>query len=693
MSSGFGVQAMRTTNAVRRWAAGLLLGFAALPASAGEYLVGTGVYDITGAAAEGSFFGYANPQQEVQGLHQRLRARAFVVQSPSSGTRVAYVSTDQGAMFQSVKLEVVRRLQARYGKVYSSDNVMLTATHTHVGNAGESHYTLYQLASADSSGAGYSTQNFEAVVNGIVKAIDRAHTNLASGSIELVEGELYGATRNRSLPAYAANPEAGLYADDTNKTMTMLKFRKDNGKEVGLLNWFAIHPTSFSNRFTLISADNKGYAQHFFEKSRGADYAAAETFVAAFANADEGDVVPTDGNANSAPGFEGSKNEYANAEAAGKKQLDRARQLYASRGVTLDGQLDFRHRWVAMEGFSVRPEFTGGATRQLCRAALGYSFAAGGENGPADIPGFYEGMTQGNVNLLQAFKASPLGGLILTAAGGLNLVSDDPCQHPKPNLIPTGTLNWVPNVLPYQVIVVGQLAIVGVPAEVTTMAGRRIRARVLQQLAPKGVRQVVVAGLANTYAGYLTTYAEFQTQNYEGASNQFGPNTLSAVEQIVSDMSGAMTAGKPVLSTVQPPDKRGEFRLERPGVLWDGKNFNEAFGRTLVDAAPAYDRGQQVTVRFLGGHPKNNLRTQDTFLRVERLQAGVWQTVMQDGGWDTEYRWTREGLDRSLIDIVWRISADTVPGQYRIRHFGDWKEQWTGRIQPYVGTSRSFTVR
>ncbi len=88
----------------------------------------------------------------------------------------------------------------------------------------------------------------------------------------------------------------------------------------------------------------------------------------------------------------------------------------------------------------------------------------------------------------------------------------------------------MPSVLPIQVIQVGTLAIVGLPFEPTTMVGHRLRAQVRQQLAAKGVDTVVVAGLSNSYAGYLTTREEFEMQHYEGASNEFGPWTLGAVQ-------------------------------------------------------------------------------------------------------------------------------------------------------------------
>ena len=37
-------------------------------------------------------------------------------------------------------------------------------------------------------------------------------------------------------------------------------------KFVGLINWFAVHPTSMNNTNHLISGDNKGKASQMFEK-------------------------------------------------------------------------------------------------------------------------------------------------------------------------------------------------------------------------------------------------------------------------------------------------------------------------------------------------------------------------------------------------------------------------------------------
>lgn len=661
---------------------------------AGEYQIGSGIYDITGAAAESNMFGYAN-MKSTDGIQMRLFSRAYVIadeKAPSK--RVVFVSADLGAIFQSVKLAVVERLQQRFGNLYEHDNVMLSATHTHVGSGGQSHYDLYMLAAVDNHFFGYSSQNFEATVNGIVESIERAHHNLAPGSIDLVVGELDNTTRNRSIDAYRKNHDHEHFESDTNKTMTLLRLTRDDGEPIGMINWFSIHPTSFSINYTKLSGDNKGYAQYLFEKDHGADHRHSHTFVAAFANSDEGDVVPTDGNAHSAPGWEGSADEYHNVEQAALKQYHKAKELYEQTGIRLDGTLEYIHTWRDFENFTVAEEYTGNGAQTHCRAARGFSFAAGGENGPSSIPGIFEGMTIDDTNIGAALSSVMSGSPMITAMqflfGGVTLGIDDPCQHGKPNLLSTGALNLVPSVLPFQLFIIGELAIIGAPSEVTTMAGRRLRQTVINKLANMGIQKAVIAGLANTYTGYLTTQEEFQAQHYEGASNEFGQYTLAAYQQTFAELIQALINGDTIVDDT-PPDLTHKMRLERPGVVLDGKKLFEYFGKVLKNANKSYHPGEQVEVSFRGGHPKNNLKTQDSFLVVQHKVSGRWVDYAYDWDWETEYHWHREGLARSVVDIIWRIPDDVTPGKYRILHSGHRKSLFG--VHSYSGKSRTFTIK
>jgi hypothetical protein len=54
--------------------------------------------------------------------------------------------------------------QAEYGDLYSSDNVMLTATHTHAAAGGYNEYFLYHITSW-----GFVKQSFDAMMEGILQ--------------------------------------------------------------------------------------------------------------------------------------------------------------------------------------------------------------------------------------------------------------------------------------------------------------------------------------------------------------------------------------------------------------------------------------------------------------------------------------------------------------------------------------------
>jgi neutral ceramidase len=94
---------------------------------------------------------------------------------------------------------------------------------------------------------------------------------------------------------------------------------------------------------------------------------------------------------------------------------------------------------------------------------------------------------------------------------------DVKCHSPKPILLDTGNLRvpyrWQPKILPVQMFVLGrQFVILGLPSEVTTMAGRRLREGVLRELSGSGVVDegavVAIAAISNTYSSYVTTREE-----------------------------------------------------------------------------------------------------------------------------------------------------------------------------------------
>ena len=60
--------------------------------------------------------------------------------------------------------QVARQLQGEFGGVYNTQNILLSATHTHSGPAGFLEYVLFQI-----SNLGWVQESYDAQVAGIVQ--------------------------------------------------------------------------------------------------------------------------------------------------------------------------------------------------------------------------------------------------------------------------------------------------------------------------------------------------------------------------------------------------------------------------------------------------------------------------------------------------------------------------------------------
>src|SRR5690554_6314245 len=501
---------------------------------------GSGLSDITGPVALKSGAGWEDTGQVMHGLHQRQYARAFAVESPCNGKRIMFVSADIGLMWGSIQVGVLNALAARpeLASIYTADNLMLSATHTHNGPAGYAHHEA-----GNSLHLGFDSLVYNTIVNGIADAISRAHRNIEANPepapISIAEGELLNTSINRSRPAYAMNPEQERrqYLNvkgeevNVNKTMVQLNLRRANGNSVGVINWFGVHPTVMGPEVPYVSSDMKGFASLGFEEIMATEYRgdpAADSFVAAFAQADEGDVSPNifiNEFPHPDPRRGGGETPMDSNAISGTKQLARALELWQA-GQPLTGGVDYRLMRVQMNEVTVtdpqvlaslgHPPELDSPQKQTCNAALGVSFPAGAEDGPGPIS--EEGLTCSAPTELLNSVAADFAGLTEMALP-LNITSDLllcnvqslpllglGCHAEKPVLLPTNlgevagglpdaltgllnlTVNFEPAVQPLQIFRIGNLALVGLPWEVTTTSARRLRAMVLEELAPAGVR-------------------------------------------------------------------------------------------------------------------------------------------------------------------------------------------------------------
>lgn len=673
-----------------------------------EYLVGTGIFDITGPAAEVNLMGYANPAQTANGIHMRQYSRAFIFADQSGQNRFVFVSTDSCMLSQGIKLEVIKQLKDLYKGLYTERNVGISGIHTHSGPGGFHQYLLYDITSW-----GFVRGSYEALVKGIVQSIKQAHDSVRPANLYLSVGQLLDSNINRSPTAYLNNPkeERQRYKYDVDKNMTLLRIDDAQGRPLGMINWFAVHCTSMNNTNGLISSDNKGYASQLFERymlARGG-LSTPGRYVAAFAQSNLGDVSPNTKGPHcidsglpcdiltstchgknelciaSGPG----KDMFESTKIIGKNHFNKAMELFfaANKSMKLGGPLQFRHTYVDMT--SVEVELNSTTKVKTCKPAMGYSFAAGTTDGPGAFD-FKQGSNSSN----------PFWNFIR------NLIKDPTpeqvaCHKPKPILLDTGEISkpylWQPQIVDVQLFTIGQLAIILPPAEFTTMAGRRTRDAVTQTLISHGwdLNTIsVIAGLSNDYADYVTTYEEYQIQRYEGASTIYGPYTLQAYIQTFKALATAIAQKEPVPLGPNPPDLMSKQLHFLPPVLYDRAPLGKNFGDVKVDAKASYTPGSVVEVTFVSANPRNDLRTNDTFLAVEKKQAdGSWTVIFTDADWETRYYWKMTSLILGESDAIiwWDVPQAQTNGTYRIQHSGSSKSI-IGTIKPFSGKSREFLV-
>jgi len=671
--------------------------------SSSSYNVGVGRADITGPAAEIGMMGYAKQGQNTRGIHMRLFSRAFIIEDEDTSTRVVFVSVDEAMMGQLVKMGVVAELENLYPGVYSERNIVLSATHTHSGPAGFMQYVLFNVPNL-----GFIRETLDVMVEGITLSIVRAHENLAPGKIFLTEGEVEEqANINRSPTSYEANPEEekAKYGSNVDTNMVQLNFYNQNDEPIGVVNWFAVHPTSMNNTNHYISGDNKGAASLAMEKTMNPESLVGESsFVAAFASTNLGDVSPNilgpkcqdtglecdlehstcDGRTQMCIASGPGKDMFESTKIIADRQYRVALKLLIepSNLTELEGPVQFIHQWVDMSKAEVI--LPNGTVTHTCKPAMGYSFAAGTTDGPGEFD-FTQGAITGNPfwDFISGLLKDPTPEQV-------------ECHHPKPILLDTGEYTlpyaWHPINIDTQIIRLGKLLILAVPGEFTTMSGRRLREAIDEAASIDGGK-VVIAGLSNTYTHYIATFEEYQKQRYEAASTLYGPNTLQAYIQQYARLSQAMLAGDTVDPGTPPPDLSDQEIGFVPGVILDSAPPGHQFGDCLIQPSLQYSPRQTVSATFVSGHLRNNFMLEETFLTVERQEGNDWKVIARDTDWETKLLWTRTNVisGESTVEVIWDIPEGTPPGTYRLGHRGFHKTILRG-VLPYEGWSITFKV-
>ena len=575
---------------------------------------------------------------------------------------------------------------------------------------------------------GFSQQSYDAIVNGSVLSIQRAHQSLTLGTLGYGTVDITDANINRSPYAYTANPadERAQYDADIDQFMSMLKFtRASDGMDMGILTWFPVHGTSMYGNNTLASADNKGVAATMFEKTVSGSSSVAEGFVAGFSQSNVGDISPNilgawcedgsnvqcsyeqslcSGKAENChgrgPNFTIPDEGATSCYTIGSRQFEAAYSLYnnwASESTPITGStVRSFHTFQNMTGYKFT--LTNGTDVQTCAAALGYSFAAG----TSDWPGSFD-FTQGDSG---EPDANPLWQVVRDALRDPS-PQQRACQGQKPILLDVGEIDfpyaWAPDIADIQVQRVGQLFIVVSPGEATTMSGRRWKNAIVSAAKNSSMTGssdplAVLGGPANSYTHYIATPEEYNIQRYEGASTLYGPWTLPAYVNLTTYYLPYLAdapPSTPLGAGPTPPDNRKNSLSFISPVVYDNPPIGSRFGDVVTAPPSSASAGQTISATFVGANPRNDLRLESSFAYVQQQQGdGTWTNYKDDSDWELIFNWARTNtvLGTSTVTLQWVIPEGTQSGTYRFAYYGASKTPVTGSIKQFNGASGSIKV-
>lgn len=538
------------------------------------YLAGTGKGDITAFLKGAGLLGYGIHYNTMEEIETTLSARAFIFIDKSSNKKICFVNCELAFITIAVKKGVLKNLERNHPEWnYDEDNLMLTAQHTHSGPSGYSYYGLYNLSTP-----GFVMEIYKKIVDGIVEAIVQAEGNMKPSKLMWSTGMMENdkdVAFQRSYEAYNLNPEVNpkITFEQRNigldHEMTLLKLIDESGKERGSINWYGVHPTSLPNTNHKLCYDNKGYASAYMEQSfvekGNSDY------ISVFAQGTCGDVTPRVVYNPVYPFQRGQwegkfPDDLESAKYNGRMQFEKAKEVSEQPNQTLiEGAIDYELMYVNFTDVTANPKFTNGITNaRTGNAAMGVAFFTGTRiDGPGMHPvvgGFVKRISR-FVKIYEKIKAKfgreDYKHVIerkYQAHGKKDILIESNTRrilgtkHIDRLIVPAwadpaiatfkyfykkvGHLNklWTPKVLPIQLFIIGDIALAGFPFEITTIAGKRLRAMLEKTLSARGVKRVILCPYANGYSGYMTTYEEYQAQIYEGGHTVFGEWSLAALQ-------------------------------------------------------------------------------------------------------------------------------------------------------------------
>lgn len=548
-----------------------------------QYLVGYGKSDITYIEDSLGLFGYGNYHQridEADGFTSKLYSRVVAIKDPATQQQIIYLHADLGGIFQPLRIGLVEKIKANIDADFDDACLMMSASHTHCAPSGLSHYAMYMSVTP-----GYNPQLVDFIATKMYESVKQAIKSQAISTIEIKEGVFepdVPVAFNRALKSYNKNKDIArkYQRHETNlalnRNMPLMSFVDEKGKQRGFINWFGVHPIEMMGDHNYIDGASKGYAALYAEEATGAD-------VAIFAQSGAGDVMTSD--YHNYETFEKQmrdtlkdatyKHDCSSLKQAkwnGKVQAEKALAIRDDQAnLKVQGAIDYELIYVDLSNIEVDDIYSNGhKNARTSSPILGAPFLSGlfywNDKNPTRRQLNFLSKTSKFVFKIRSpfvgsemrqyrkilYKSQSPKKIVVNGeeksvvgvklenskkgfskkffemSGKQDLVIQEMNRQQALGALEEHTL--LPKILPIQILRIGNIAIVGIPTEITTVAHNRLQKTILEVLKETGIEAVFINSYANEYAGYTTTYEEYLNQRYEGGHTLYGKHQLGAFQ-------------------------------------------------------------------------------------------------------------------------------------------------------------------
>ena len=605
--------------------------------------------------------GYSVMANKGQGFRTRLKARVIYLED-AEGDAMALVQTDLAGSSLLVHHMVAERVAAETG--LAPKDIVITASHSHSApvNFYDNDFYNKHMSSGQWLEQDFLAFVTERISNGILKAYAaKRPARIATG-----KRDIYGFNRNRSLDSYALNnnvgdidlndPQAKFEAVNPALYMVRIDVRDDAGQFLPLAAFssFSVHATALSVPVEVYNADLFAYAQKDLEWTIAREHKTPWPVVHGLTTGTQGDMAPAlpEQGDNT---FGHLPVDWKEARKLGQGIGREALALFRELGSSMSRDVELAS---AAREINIREDNVVGDVELCDEPAVGNTTAAGA----------YE-------------RRTPWLAAVPFLKGG-NIMSrrwwffTEGCQGNKrhlgfsflqPLVEPKDSF---PNTVLFQIMKINDMAVLPLPYEVTTEAGRRMAQAVEQQLEKAGqpIAHAWVTSISNGYFGYTTTQEEYRRQNYEGGHTLYGQYSTPYITAQLARLAADFAAQGEFQEL--RPEWRYELKVNQfmPQAV-DSTGERQWLDSPLLTLAEEAREENYIAVRWQDV-AADKIDWHNALVSIEVETNGQWQPLSIDGqpinddGYDIEVRYL-DDADQGMAHYESRWYNPAANGRYR----------------------------